>query len=369
MRSLTDRRHPEVGVLRRLVDDPAGVADVDREHIASCERCRAQWERVAADAHAARLALTPGDHLDAQAVDDAWDRFLVATRSADPSHHSVASPGRRTRQRVPWIAGAGAIAVLAGASVAAASNWLPIFRTETVAPLEVAQADLVRLPELSDYGDLEIVREVELRNVPSAGAASARTGLSAPALDRLPRGVVDEPEYKVARRAIAQYTFSATQAAEAARDAGAAPPTPPPGLDGSRYRLSAGPGIVGLWRSERGLPGLVVARVVAPTAESEGVPFEAAQAYLTRLPGLPAGVARQLRAIGRTGTTLPLVVPVERMTARRTEIDGREATVFARRDGTMSAVLWAEDGKLSVVAGTMSADEVVDVAHDVRWTR
>lgn len=368
MRSLTDRRHPEPGMIRRLVDDPRGVADADRAHIAGCERCRAQFDVAVADSRLVGVALAPVP-VDGLDVDDAWSRLTAAARDAAPAASAAPSARPRKRRRTPLIAGAGAVAVLAGASVAAASNWLPIFRTEEVAPLEVAQSDLVRLPELSDYGDLKIVREVELRNVPSADAAAARTGLSAPTVSRLPRGVVDEPEYKVARRAEAEYTFSAEQAADAARDAGETPSTPPPGLDGSRYRLSAGPGIVGLWRSAQGIPGLAVARVVAPTAKSEGVPFAMAQRYLTQLPGMPADVARQLRAFGPSGTTLPLVVPVEQMTTRRTEVDGRPATVFARRDGTMSAVLWAQDGKLSIVAGTMSGDEVVAVARDVRWTQ
>ena len=32
-------RHPTEGALRRLVDEPAGVADSDREHVAGCEQC------------------------------------------------------------------------------------------------------------------------------------------------------------------------------------------------------------------------------------------------------------------------------------------------------------------------------------------
>ena len=32
-------RHPTEGVLRRLLDEPAGVADADRQHVADCQRC------------------------------------------------------------------------------------------------------------------------------------------------------------------------------------------------------------------------------------------------------------------------------------------------------------------------------------------
>ena len=32
-------RHPSEGVLRRLVDEPAGVTDDDRAHVAGCPVC------------------------------------------------------------------------------------------------------------------------------------------------------------------------------------------------------------------------------------------------------------------------------------------------------------------------------------------
>jgi len=32
-------RHPSEGVLRRLVDEPAGVTDDDRAHVAGCPTC------------------------------------------------------------------------------------------------------------------------------------------------------------------------------------------------------------------------------------------------------------------------------------------------------------------------------------------
>ena len=32
-------RHPTEGVLRRLLDEPVGVADADREHVAQCPVC------------------------------------------------------------------------------------------------------------------------------------------------------------------------------------------------------------------------------------------------------------------------------------------------------------------------------------------
>ena len=40
-------RHPTDGTLRRLIDEPAGVPDADRAHIAACPTCLDDLERMA----------------------------------------------------------------------------------------------------------------------------------------------------------------------------------------------------------------------------------------------------------------------------------------------------------------------------------
>src|SRR3712207_6571884 len=50
-------RHPTEGVLRRLVDEPAGVADADRAHVAGCGTCLAGLEAARADARSIATAL------------------------------------------------------------------------------------------------------------------------------------------------------------------------------------------------------------------------------------------------------------------------------------------------------------------------
>src|SRR3712207_8573242 len=59
------------------------------------------------------------------------------------------------------VAVLGAVLVLTGAGVAAANDWLPIFRTEEVAPGEFQPDDLVEVPDLTAYGDLEITERSE----------------------------------------------------------------------------------------------------------------------------------------------------------------------------------------------------------------
>ena len=109
-----------------------------------------------------------------------------------------------------------------------------------------------------------------------------------------------------------------------------------------------------------------MARAVAPTAYSSGIPFETARDYLLSLPGLPEHVATQLRGFSGDGTTLPLPVPDERVSTSTADVGGVPATVLASRDGTLAGVVWVKDGVVTAVGGSLSEKEVLDVARGLR---
>jgi hypothetical protein len=264
------------------------------------------------------------------------------------------------------MAAAGVVALLAGAGAAAAADWLPIFRTERIAPVTLTQADLIALPDLSGYGELTVTSEPNVRTAGGASAAAQITGLAVPTVRELPKGVTGNPSYQVGDRVTAVFTFSAAKAAQTAAASGESLPTPPPGLDGSQFRLSAGPGLAAVWSEARGVPALIVARATAPTAYSSGVPFETARDYLLSLPGLPDNVATQLRSFTGDGKTLPLPVAGSYVRSSEAEVNGKPATVLASRDGVLAAVVWADNGVVTAVAGSLSADEVLSVAREPR---
>jgi hypothetical protein len=100
--------------------------------------------------------------------------------------------------------------------------------------------------------------------------------------------------------------------------------------------------------------------------DSSGIPFETVRDYLLSLPGLPDGLADQLRDLSSDAATLPLPVPAELVTTSSADVGGTEATVLTSRDGLFAAVVWVEDGVMTGVAGTLSPDEVLSVARDLR---
>jgi hypothetical protein len=357
-------RHPSEGVLRRLVDEPAGVTDDDRAHVAGCPTCLRALDTARADAQLVGAALTAPATRDVD-VDAAWAR--LSTTTAPPARPVSVGRGRwHAAVRRPAIAALSAVVLVTGAGVAAANDWLPIFRTEQVDPIEVTSTDLVQLPDLSAYGDVEILEEPDPEQVADADAARERTGLAVPEVAALPDGVTGEPSYQAAGIVSGTFTFSADKAAQAAAAAGEVLPPTPAGIDGSSLRLQAGPGVAAIWSQPTGVPTLVVARVVAPTVDSSGVPFETVRDYLLSLPGLPAGLADQLRELSADGGTLPLPVPAELVTSSTADVDGTEATVLTSRNGLFAGVVWVEDGVMTGVAGSLSADELLSVARDLR---
>jgi len=362
-------RHPTEGVLRRLLDEPAGVADADRQHVADCPHCLDALVATRSDADLVGAALATGTaDLD---VDAAWQRLttsrLTTSRpAAGPERVAVPSRRWRGQLRRPAAAALAVGVVLAGAGTAAANDWLQIFHTERITAVPLKTADLVSLPDLSAYGTVTVTAQPDVHEVADAAAAGAATGLPVPEVVRLPRGVSGDPAYQVGGKAGATFTFSARKAAAAAAAAGASLPAPPAGLDGSSVRLAAGPGVAEVWKSGTGVPALVVGRVVAPTAFSSGVPFTVLRDYLLTLPGLPAPVAEQLRTFAGDGSTLPLPVPADRVTTRQDSVNGMPATVLQTRDRTLAAVTWVQDGKVTVVAGSLGADEVLMIARGLQ---
>ncbi|TDD40227.1 hypothetical protein E1287_01545 [Actinomadura sp. KC06] len=358
-------RHPSDGTLRRILDEPSGVAGHDRDHVAGCAACLSGLAAVQEDADAAGSALDVGFTPD---VEVGWNRLVAAVAAGEAAPEPAADPpGRwRTKLRNPVVAIVGVVALLGGAGVAAAADWFQIFRAEKVAPVTAPRADLVRLPELDAFGDLAVTSKIEVRQVADAAAARKATGLAVPRVSGLPRGVTGEPAYRVGGKASALFTFSMAKTAQTVASAGGKAPPPPPGLDGSRYRLGAGPGVVMAWSQGRPAPALIVARAVAPTVYSSSVPFATARDYLLSLPTLPENVRAQLRAYSGTGTTLPLFVSVEKMKTSTADVGGIPATVLTARDGAMAGVVWADDGIVTAVAGSLSAGEVLSVARGLR---
>jgi hypothetical protein len=118
--------HPTDGVLRRLLDEPAGVPPDDRAHVASCDVCGPKVATFRADADLAHTALA-ADPLSTVDVDvvGAWQRLSAELPTAPRRRQVVRPRGARrivASLRRPAVAGVAAAVVLAGAGTAAAAG-------------------------------------------------------------------------------------------------------------------------------------------------------------------------------------------------------------------------------------------------------
>jgi len=77
-------------------------------------------------------------------------------------------------------------------------------------------------------------------------------------------------------------------------------------------------------------------------------------------------VAAQLRTYTADGSTLPLPVPADLVETSATEVGGLPATLLESRDQALAAVVWVDDGVVTLVGGALGADEVLDVAGNLR---
>jgi len=366
--------HPTEGALRRALDDPASLPDADTRHVQQCTRCAAAVEAARNDRAVADQRLEP-ERSDPVDVDRAWQRLVssLAEPGAAAAPMSAGDPpsrARRGRGRGAALAAAGALIVVGGATAAAANDWVTIFHTETVVPVTVpaslAVDDIVQLPDLSAFGRWQSATVPRLVPVNDAAAAQRRTGLAVPTLPTtldLPTGVTGEPRYEVVPRQTAVFTFSRQAAVRAATQLGQSLPPLPPGLEGTELRLQAGPAVVMTWTQDSGLPTMLVARAVAPSAATNGVALDTVRDALLSLPGVSPALAAQLRAVTGDGSTLPLPVPQDRFTTTSADVSGHQATVLTARDATVTAVVWVDDGMLTVVAGQLRSDELLTVAR------
>jgi len=366
-------RHVSSPVLRRLVDEPRAVPDRARRHLAGCDRCQAERTEIADNAAVAARLL--GGTPDTADVDLEW--ILLAERLRQPG------AARRTVIKNPWrvprrLAGASigtstavgvaAVAIGVGAAAALTSVYAPTH----VAAVRVSQTDAQAIAKLfglgSDqlpgslppsgstklaFGQLSWTTAGRARQVSTIAQARALTHLPYSAPATLPAGVGSPSSIAVQPQVTATVTFS--------QNAG-------PGIAGSTLEITGGPGILVQYGGRSGLaglPALAIAVMDRPTASSTGATASQLETFLLSRPGMPSGLAQELRLLGNPGTTLPVPVP-SGMLAQQLKIGGASAVLLTEPADAASGVIWeSQDGVVHGVGGLLDSKDVLSVARQI----
>jgi hypothetical protein len=396
---------PDLGALRASLDDvPAGTPTAPPDHLRACPSCAdtlAELQRNAELAAPAIALTAPADPPSDAALEAALARLeqrrdrLAAARAAtatgapDPApapavplarRRRLAGLGARTRA---VAAGLVAAAVLTGVMAtpggrAAAASFLGQFRSQRlqVVSLDTGQLtqsasfanDLVGTGVFSgDVGKVDSLARVE--PAPDLAAAGRMAGFAVPAVDPsvLPGGVGPTPQrILVSRAREVRITFDRDRALAYLRAHGRPDARLPERYDGTRLVVHVPAAVVQQFAGRDGGPALLVGKAGMLALDAEGgASLAELRQVVLGLPGLPAGVASQLRDIGDWRSTLPLPVPTDQVHARPVTVAGTEGLAFADQGGRLHAVVWQRDGYLWGVAGILRADQARHVADSL----
>lgn len=394
-------RHPSRSVLRRMIDEPAGAGDAERTHIASCAACTRRSAAMAAAADVAGRAL--GDaSVGAVATEDA----LPALRRLRAGEAHVVAPKPtvvdRFRSRLELAprralrigAVLAVVAATMGTLVATgvANDVIQIFQPETIVALPVDITSLGSLPDLSGYGTVSILKTPDVSSPASLADAAADSGLHLLTPGKLPASVhAGDTSFHVIGAGSASFTFNANVASGTATKLGKPLPSLPARLDGAVLRLDGGPLVVEAIGSQsmpllRGsdaaspgaepahgslfgdlgtLPQVLIVQMKAPTLFSSGPTVAEYEDALLSMPGMPASLAAQIRALGNPSSTLPIPIPTSLASSHTADINGAPGLVVGDTTGIASAVIWQSHGLLFGVAGSLTDHQVVDIARSM----
>jgi hypothetical protein len=402
-------RHLSESVLRRLYDEPAAIPAAARRHYATCARCRGRFDTIAADARAVAPLLAVSDARADPAAAFTQIRQRIAAQNGVQSRRRhqrwyermgamVQLNGRRLARPVGGVIAAaalvGALALTPAGSFA--QSFITIFEPQQFVPVPVTSGELQSLPNLRDYGTMTQSAQPAARQVASATAAAAATGLVVHAPASLPAGVPTNVTYTVLSQGTASFTFSAARAQAAAAATGKTLPPMPAGLDGSTLQVTIGPAVVATYGGTMGIggedtrlrgrhagikgvatgraavhregdmPSLVVAEAAQPRITSTGATAKEIEDYLLAQPGVSPQLAAEIKAIGDPTTALPIPIPVERATAQTVQVQGTSGLAVGDNTGIGSGVIWEKDGVVYGVAGALPESQILAIANSLQ---
>jgi hypothetical protein len=374
-------RHVPETRLRRLVDEPFAIADAELTHVDGCLRCGLRREQIAEDAAGAVALLSRPQPV--PDVDSAWTRLQAApappaqrARLRLRSRRPLAPSGWRRRLVTLSLPAtplrmAIVVVVVVGAIGATALTTVLAPKRAPSAPTSSAGiqalADIVGMDGGSGtlggfshssgsldlpFGVLSWSSAGVAQPFASIAAASKASGLDLRAPGALPAGVGSPAVILVQPEVTATVRFGAT----------AGP------LAGESLTVTAGPAVLveyGASTTALRLPTLGTFAMRRPRVSSTDSATTRLEAYVLSQPGVPAGLAQEIRLLGDIGTVLPVPTPPG-TNVTQVDVGGSPGVLVTDASVGASGVIWEDRGGLVQAAvGLLDRRDIVDVANQL----
>ncbi len=291
----------------------------------------------------------------------------------------MTSPRLFRRWRLAAGSAAAALAVFAVALTpqgqALASQVLGQFRSQQLTVVEVSpqsqQAIQRALQTLSNFGTVENPGALGKRNEAnqpsvSLAEASQRVGFPVTEPSALPAGVDKTPKVQVFPGAQMRFKFEAAKARAYLQSQGQAGVAIPQKFDGATLVVGI-PTAAMLQYQASGTASreaLVVVEAGEVTVGAEGnATLAEMRDFLLGLPGLPKETVDQIRAISDWQNTLPIPVPTDQVNWEKTTVQGHPGLLLRDNSGIGSAAILQANGHLYGFAGSLKADDLLNVAN------
>lgn len=274
---------------------------------------------------------------------------------------SLLAPQRRLATAVSLAIVLLAVSFSFPAVRAAASDFLGLFRVEKFAAVEITPEQMAILRQAAEQdlmpGELEVDKEPGLLTpVDSLSKAATVTGLTAvytiPALG-------DPREIFVTSGGNGHFTINEANTRRLLEAANLDPNLLPDGLDGARIAVATYSGVEQRWGDGTTLLQTNSPEVRYPEALDPALLGEA----LLQILGLSPLEAQRLASEIDWTSTLLLPIPSNIASYEEMTVNGSSAIGLTSLDNRIHMLIWQENGRLYLLAGSQSTAELAELAN------
>jgi hypothetical protein len=254
---------------------------------------------------------------------------------------------------------------------AAAAGFLAQFRSQRLAivtfdPNQARQSGLFRFEQLGMVKNNQPGRPTEVANVQDA-ASKAGFPVRQPDPATLPAGVARTPKVRFSPASETRLTFDREKSRAYFDSIDRKDLSLPDKLHGATLVVALPPVVMLEYPSADNKPAVMIGEAREVQVGVEGnASLEEVRTFLLGLPNVPPDLARQLRSIQDWTSTLPIPVPVDKMTWQETTIAGAPGYILNDNTGLGSGVIWQRDGRILGVAGPMKATDLRKIAESLK---